>query len=110
MKKILFVLFLAVGFLFFFSFTPKIEAFKVTMLSKIPGQRIIKDYKIFAYSGDFFRINGVMYTNTTPYNSLSANFTKFIINNAPSGANACVSLRFGSSIVYCQYVKLIPKK
>ena len=110
MKKLLFILFLTVGFLFFFSFTPKIEAFKITMLSKIPGQRIIKDYRIFTYRGDFFRIKGALHSNTTLDDSLSANFTKFIINNAPSGANACVSLRFGSSIDYCQYVKLIPKK
>ena len=113
MKKILFVLFLVTGFLFFFGFTPKTEAFKITMLSKIPGQRIVKDYRIFTYDGEFFEINGVIHPHITSDDSLNVNFTKFIINNAPSGANACVSLRFGSprsSIVYCQYVKLIPKK
>ena len=110
MKKILFVLFLAVGFLFFFSFTPKTESFKITMLSKIPGQRIIKDYRMFIFDGDVFGINGVMHANITSHDSLSANFTKFIINNAPSGANACVSLSVKRGAVYCEYVKFIPKK
>ena len=113
MKKILFILFLAVGFLFFFSFTPKTEAFKITMLSKIPGQRIVKDYKIFIYEkGEFFRINGVLHQPLyiTLDNSLSVNLIKFITNDAPSGANACVSLRLRPSVVYCQYVKLVPKK
>lgn len=111
MKKILFVLFLVAGFLFFFSFTPKTEAFKITMLSKIPGQRIIKDYRIFTYRGLAFGINGVTHTNITSHDSLSANFTKFIINNAPSGANACVSLSVNQrGQVYCEYVKFVPKK
>ena len=110
MKKILFVLFLVTGFLFFFSFTPKIEAFKITMLSKIPGQRIIKDYRMFIFAGDAFSVNGVLHATALSGISLTVNFTKFIINSAPSGANACIDFSIPYGHYSCEYVKLTPKK
>ncbi len=95
-----------------FAYLPKASAqpeIRISMLSKIPGYRIVNDY------GDYF-------TNSHIY---IKNIVNSIESQAPSlGANACISLRLllvghitGSDnlrhaafIGYCEYVKLAPKR
>ncbi|MHB1662174.1 MAG: hypothetical protein ACYCTD_08805 [bacterium] len=82
---------------------------RISMLSRIPGYRVINDY------GDYF-------TNSHTY---IKNIVSSIETQAPSlGANACISLRIllighvvgndnlkhAAFIGYCEYVKLSPKK
>ncbi len=95
-----------------FAYLPKASAqpeIRISMLSKIPGYRIVNDY------GDYF-------TNSHIY---IKNIIDSIESQAPSlGANACINLRLlligrikgrdnlqhAAFIGYCEYVKLIPKK
>lgn len=116
LKRILFILIFAC--LSVFVYLPKASAstqtsaqqdIRISMLSKIPGYRIVNDY------GDYF-------TNSHIY---IKNIVSSIETQAPSlGANACISLRLllighitgndnlkhADFIGYCEYVKIVPKK
>ena len=113
-KRTLFILIFAC--LSAFVYLPKASAqasgqqpIRISMLSRIPGYRIVNDY------GDYF-------TNSHIY---IKNIVSSIESQAPSlGANACISLRLllighvvgngnhkhAAFIGYCEYVKLVPKK
>ena len=95
-----------------FAYLPKASAqpeIRISLLSRIPGYRIVNDY------GDYFTNSHIYIKNIV--NSIESQATSL-------GANACISLRLllighikGSDnlkhaafIGYCEYVKLIPKK
>lgn len=116
-KKLFLVLFIAAGLLFFFAGQQKASAQNnifISSLSRIPGYKIIKDFGL-EYTGNHSHFNPII-------NSIK--------QNAPTGANACINLKFVSEgswpkpsqfinghIIYtpsevgvCDYVKLVPNK
>ncbi len=109
MKKILFVLFLAVGFSLLITTTA--SAFFVSALPKIPGKRIAVDYGInidalparlrgghqHAYIAYMGRPNPIR-------------IFRWIKTASPSGANACIDFKISYDYFTCEYVKLVPKK
>ena len=114
MKNLKIVLFVVIfACLSIFVYLPKASAASVrppigiSILSKMPGYRIVRDY------GAYFTDSHIYFKN--------------IINSIESqsrlGANACINLRiisighternytqYATFIGYCEYVKLAPKK
>lgn len=111
MKNLKMVLFAVIfACLSIFVYLPKASAqplVRISMLSKIPGYRIVRDY------GDYFTNSHIYFKN--------------IINSIESqssvGGNACINLRIvvighterdyvqhAAFVGYCEFVKLVPKK
>ncbi|MDA8053927.1 MAG: hypothetical protein M0012_07265 [Deltaproteobacteria bacterium] len=122
-KKSLSVLFLAIALLFLFSGAKTASAKNgifISTLSSIAGYKIVKDYGFMAIVDDsrnnhflMMSING-NYTEKSLYNlnHVLAVATFRIINQyKPSGANACINLKFQDGVyTSCEYVILSPKK
>jgi len=125
-KKLFAVMFLSAGLFFLFAGTQKAQAQNgifLSTLSNIPGYKIVKDYG-FININDHYSYMVLNFFGHLPtakvlfsYNiSGVARAMKDIDKIKPSGANACINLKFGrhgnaSNFVYsCEYVKLVPKK
>lgn len=111
-KKLLvftFVLIAAFGFFGIKKATAQNSKFLVSMLWKIPGYKIKKDYGIFVFRNHMLE----SYSETTVNVSPSQGGITFLIQKyAPSGSNACIDFQFvhfGSAGSACEYVKLVPK-
>lgn len=116
-KKIFLLLLLVTGFLFFFGNIHNASAHKpifISILSKIPGDRISKDYGFDIFYGHEggFNPTGIKYQYDEIY--------KDVAIDKPAGANACIGLRLfklkrnaynlPALVFYCEYVRLVPKK
>lgn len=120
-KKLFAVMFLSAGLIFLFAGTQKAQAqgsLFFSTLSKIPGYKILKDYgfvTIRRHNGNRVLITDII--GQQPLRIYANNFTgrtgRFVYINKykPSGANACINLKFSKGIYStCEYVKLVPKK
>ena len=71
----------------------------ISTLSKIPGQRIVKDFGFIYWRG-----GSILDSYVNPYKAIIYNITKLM----PKGANACINLKQSDGI-FCEPVLLMPK-
>ena len=93
----------------------------ISMLSKIPGYKIVKDYGFITYGKHesnqvlIREIKGQKPIIQWIYNTSQGNMVIRTFGDieqyAPSGSNACIDLSFRRGFyAACEYVKLVPKK
>ena len=93
----------------------------ISMLSKIPGYKIVKDYGFITYGKHesnqvlIREIKGQKPIIQWIYNTSQGNMVMRTFGDieqyAPSGSNACIDLSFRRGFyAACEYVKLVSKK
>jgi len=124
-KKLFAVMFLSAGLFFLLTGTQKAQAqgsLFFSTLSKIPGYKIVKDYGFVAirhHNSNEVQSNKVLITDIIGqppvvkwlfFSSTTTAMFTYINQYKPSGANACINLKFSKGIYStCEYVKLVPK-
>jgi len=120
-KKLFAVMFLSAGLFFLFAGTQKAQAqtsgLFLSTLSKIPGYKIVKDYGFVAIRHhDSNKVLIADIIGRPPVvkwlfvSNITVSMFTYINQYKPSGANACINLKFSNGIYNtCEYVKLVPK-
>lgn len=107
-RKTLLILSIVMGFIFFFSGAPKASAYFVSVLSRVPGYKITKDYGIaltkLPVQLVYFGKNYVKYVGLFHYNRIINLFKKEL------PGNACIDFKLSYQIVSCEAVTIVPKK
>ena len=110
-RKTLLILSIVMGFIFFFSGTPKTSAFFISALPRVHGYRITKDYGIqfFTLGSDYVEING--YAKFVKYVKVFnfSNIVNSIIKSSGAG-NACIDFRVSYQTASCELVTIVSKK